>query len=280
MIRIREKMLTIVLTTLAILITLVFVSPFVWIISSSLRPYASLYSTEFKIIPDDATLDSFRWALFESKFFYWFKNSLIVYIISLVVSLSITIPAGYTFSRFSFFGKNTLLNSYFVLTQFMSGMGIIALIPLYTILVRIRLTNSLVTLGLIYAASVVPFITWYLKTYFDSIPRDFDEAAILDGASFSQIWRYVILPISKPGIYTAIIFISIIIWSEWIIGGILLSADKFTLAVGLVTLQSSWETPWNHFAAMALMYAIPICIIFMLARRYLTAGLTMGGLKG
>ena len=162
----------------------------------------------------------------------------------------------------------------------MSGMGIIVLIPLYTILVHLKLINSLVVLGLIYSASIVPFISWYLKTYFDSIPKDFDEAALIDGASFNQIWRYVIIPIAKPGIYTSIIFISLIMWSEWIIGGILLGSEKFTLPVGLVTLQARWETPWNHFAAMAIVYSIPMFIMFMIGRRYLKAGLQMGGLKG
>ena len=238
-----------------------------------------MYTTEFKLIPENANLDSFRWVLFESKFFHWFKNSLIVYITSLITSLLITIPAGYAFSRFKFFGKNTLLNSYFVLSQFMSGMGIIALIPLYTILIRIKMVNSLITVGLIYAASLVPSITWYLKIYFDSIPKDFDEAALLDGASFNQIWSYVILPLAKPGIYTAIIFISLFVWSEWIIAGILLGTGKFTLQMGLVTLLVRWEAPWNHFAAMSLMFAVPIFIIFMIGRRYLKAGLTMGGLK-
>jgi len=276
----KRTTLTIFLTLIAIVITLLFIFPFIWVVSSALRPYGSLYTTEFRLIPENANLDSFKWVFLESKFFIWFKNSMIVYIITLISSLIVTIPAGYAFSRFKFFGKNTLLNSYFILSQFMSGMGIIALIPLYTILVRLKMIDSLVTLALIYSASVVPFVTWYLKTYFDSVPKDFDEAALIDGASFNQIWRYVILPLAKPGIYTSVIFISIIIWSEWIIAGILLSAKNITLPVGLVTLQGRWETPWNHFAAMALIYALPMFIVFMVGRRYLKTGLTLGGLKG
>jgi len=188
----KRTTLTIFLTLIAIVITLLFIFPFIWVVSSALRPYGSLYTTEFRLIPENANLDSFKWVFLESKFFIRFKNSMIVYIITLISSLIVTIPAGYAFSRFKFFGKNTLLNSYFILSQFMSGMGIIALIPLYTILVRLKMIDSLVTLALIYSASVVPFVTWYLKTYFDSIPKDFDEAALLDGASFNQIWRYVI----------------------------------------------------------------------------------------
>jgi arabinogalactan oligomer/maltooligosaccharide transport system permease protein len=277
---IKEKILSGGFTIIAILLISALLFPLLWIISSSLRPYAALYTPEFKIIPDDATLDAFRWVLFESKFLLWFKNSLIVYAITLIVSLLITIPAGYAFSRFKFFVKESLLHGYFVLTQFMTGMSIIGLIALYTILIRIGLINSLIVLGFIYAASLVPFITWYLKTYFDSVSRDFDEAALSDGASFSQTLRHVILPMAKPGIFTAIIFISIITWSEWIIGAIVLSAENYTVPIGLVTLLRGWETPWNHFAAMAILYAIPIVLIFMLAQRYWKAGLTLGGMKG
>lgn len=278
--RIGEKILGGGFTIIAILLIVALLFPLVWVISSSLRPYAALYTTEFKIIPDNPTLDTFRWVLFESKFLHWFKNSLIVYATTLIVSLLVTIPAGYAFSRFKFFVKESLLHSYFVLTQFMTGMSIIGLIALYTILIHIGMINSLVVLGFIYAASLVPFVTWYLKTYFDSVPRDFDEAALMDGASFTQNLRHVILPMAKPGIFTAIIFISIITWSEWIIGAILLSAGNYTVPVGLVALLRGWETPWNNLAAMSILYAIPIVVIFMLAQRYWRTGLTMGGLKG
>jgi len=278
--RIKEKILSMGLTVIAVLLILALLFPLAWMISSSLRPYAALFTTEFEIIPHNPTLDAFRWVLFESKFLLWFKNSLIVYAITLIVSLLVTIPAAYGFSRFKFFGQESLLHSYFILTQFMSGMSIIGLIALYTILVRIGLVNSLVVLGFIYAASLVPFITWYLKTYLDSLPRDFDEAAFMDGASFIQNLRHVILPMAKPGIFTAIIFISITTWSEWIIGGIVLSAENYTVPIGLVTLLYRWEVPWNRFAAMCILYSIPMVVIFMLAQRYWRAGLTMGGLKG
>ncbi|MCL4386614.1 MAG: ABC transporter permease subunit [Actinobacteria bacterium] len=250
-----------------------------WVISSAFRPYSTLFTTDISFIPKNANIESFKWVFLESDFFIWLKNSLIVYIITVIVTLFITIPAAYAFSRFNFLGKGLLLNSYFILSQFMSGMGIVALIPLYTILVRLKLINSLVILALVYTASLIPYITWYLKTFIDTIPKDFDEAALIDGASFNQIWRLVILPLAKPGIYTALIFISIIVWSEWVLAGILLNSDKFTMPVGLVTLQGRWETPWNHFSAMALIYAIPMLILFIIGRRYLKSGLTIGGLK-
>ncbi|MGC8817676.1 MAG: ABC transporter permease subunit, partial [Candidatus Hadarchaeum sp.] len=223
--------------------------------------------------------DAFRWVLFESKFFIWLKNSLFVYLITLSTSLIVIIPAAYSFSRFKFRGKKSLLSGYFILSQIMTGMGVIGLIALYSLLLKLGMINSLLILGLVYTASLVPYISWYLKSYLDTIPTDFDEAALMDGASFFQNLRHVIFPIAKPGIAVAIIFITIITWSEWVLASILLGSENFTLALGLVSLQVRWETPWNYFAATSILYAIPIMVIFTLAQRYLKAGLTLGGIK-
>jgi len=276
----REKVLVGVTTGGAILLLAALLFPLMWIVSSALRPYASLYTTKFEIIPSDASLDAFRWLLFESKFWLYAKNSLIVYSVSVAACLVVTVPAAYGFSRFNFPGKGGLLSSYFILAQVMSGMTVIGLIGLYLFLLRIGLVNSLLVVGLIYAANMVPSITWFLKTHFDSVPRDLDEAAFLDGASFLQNLLRVIVPIAKPGILVAVILISIVTWSEWIVAGILLGPESFTLPVGLVTLQVRWETPWNRFAAMSIMYSLPIVILFMLSHRYMETGMTLGGVKG
>lgn len=278
--RVKKRILAVGYTTIVILILALLLFPLVWIVSSSIRPYSSLYTTELQLIPENATLDAFRWVLFESKFWHYAENSLIVYIVTLITSLLVTIPAGYAFSRFKFVGKESLLYLYFILAQFMSGMSVVGLIGLYLFMVRIKLIDSLVVVGLIYAACNVPFVTWYLKTYFDTIPRDFDEAAFLDGATFLQNIRHVIVPIAKPGILVATIFISIFTWSEWVIGGILLSPEHFTLPIGLVTLQVRWETPWNRFAAMSIIYSVPMIILFILSHRQIESGMTMGGIKG
>jgi len=280
MIGAKRKIISYIYTTIVIIILLVLLFPLFWIISASIRPYSSLYTTDTRIIPENASLKAYYWVLFESKFWIYTKNSLIVYIVTIISSLLITIPAGYALSRFKFFGKEIILYSYFIIAQFMSGMSIIGLIGLYIFLVRIKLVDSLVVLGLIYGASNVPFVTWYLKSYFDNIPRDFDEAAFLDGASFLQNLRYVIVPIAKPGVLVAVIFISIFTWSEWVIGGMLLRPEHFTLPIGLVTLQVRWETPWNRFAAMSILYSIPMIITFILAHRQMESGMTLGGLKG
>lgn len=277
---VKERLLSATITTATILLLIALLFPLIWIISSSIRPYASLYTTTFEIIPSRWTFEAFRWTLQESHFWLYAKNSLVVYVVTLIGSLFVTIPAAYGYSRFIFAGKKSLLNSYFILSQFMGGMSVIGLIGLYLFLVNIGLINSLIVVGLIYAANTVPFVTWYLKNYFDTVPREFDEAAFIDGASFMQNLWLVILPIAKPGILVAIIFISIITWSEWVIAGIILSPENFTLPVAIVTLQGRWETPWNRFAAMSIIYSLPIVLLFLLSHRQMESGLTLGGIKG
>ncbi len=276
----RHALSKFVVTGVATLILLVVLFPIFWIISSSLRPYGSIFTTEFRLIPEGANLEAFKWVLFESKFWLYAKNSLVIYGVAVVASLLVTIPAAYGYSRFSFPGKSALLNSYFVLAQFMSGMSIIGLIGLYLFLVHIGLTDSKGIVGLIYAASTVPFVTWYLKTYFDTLPREYDEAAFLDGATFFQTICKVIIPNALPGLIVATIFVSIMVLSEWVIASILLSPDNFTLPVALVTLQGRWETPWNQFAAMALIYSVPLLLLFIFSHRSMEEGVSMAGLQG
>lgn len=280
MMKIRKGILNVVVTSIAVLLLIALLFPILWIISSSLKPYSSLFSTEFQLIPANATLEAYEWVLFESRFWEFAKNTVIVYLTTILSALLVTVPAAYGFSRFSFKAKAAILNSYFILAQFMSGMSVIALIGLYLFLVKIHLVDSLFVVGLIYAATTVPYVTWYLKTYFDTVPREYDEAAFLDGASFLQNLIRVIIPISRPGIIVAIIFITLLTLSEWVIAGILLSSHKFTLPVALVTLQGRWETPWNKFAAMSIIYSLPLLILFMLSHKNIEKGMSMSGLKG
>jgi len=277
---IKRKILDVGLTLAAILIVIAILFPVYWIVSCSLRPYATLYTTTFEIIPKGATLDAFHWVLFESSFLFWMRNSLIVLFLTNLISLLVVCPSAYAFSRFKFSGKGGILYIFFVLTQVMGGLSIVGLIGLYFLLMHLGMLNSLIVLSFIYAASTVPFNTWFLKTYYDTLPRDLDESALVDGASFLQTLRHVILPIAKPGIFTIIIFTSIAVWSEWVIAGIILSPGNYTVPIGLVGLMGTWETPWNRFAAMAILYAIPMVILFMLSQRFLKQGLTLGAVKG
>ena len=268
------------ITLIATLLVVVVVFPIVWMVTSSLRPYALLFSPTLEIIPANPTLDAFGWVLFESDFFLWMKNSLMLAGLTIGIVLLFVIPGAYAFSRFRFFKKESILYGYFILMQFVGGFGIAALIALYVMLAQLALLNSLFVLAVIYAAGAIPFNTWLLKTYFDGISKDFDEAGLMDGDSFAGTIWHVLIPIAKPGIAVVALFAFMGAWGEFILAATLLEPENYTLAVGLWGMVRLYETPWNQFAAMAILYAIPWILFFLMAQRYLRAGLAMGGVKG
>jgi len=152
------------------------------------------------------------------------------------------------------------------------------MIPLYVIMARLHLLNSLFSLAFFFAAAGAPGYTWLLKTYLDSIPFDYDEAAIADGASYLQLLWRVILPSAKSGFAIITFFIFIGTWSEFLISQTVLGTENYTLAVGLYQLTSQTNIPWNKFSAMAILMAIPAIIAYYLVSRHFK-GLTLG-IKG
>ncbi|MEM3697444.1 MAG: ABC transporter permease subunit [Candidatus Bathyarchaeia archaeon] len=280
-IRINKKILMVFATFVAILIVAILIFPIYVIIISSFSPKTSVFQP-FEFIPRELTFKVYSDVLFspKSRFIPRLFNSLIVSLLSLAITLTLVIPSAYAFSRFKFVGRNSLLYGYFAFNQFAGGMGLAGLIALYAILNYFNLLNSLLILALIYASGGVPFNTWLLKTYFDTIPKDFDEAALVDGASYLDVMFKVLLPIAKPGIATVAVFAFMGSWSEFIIAQtILLSDENYTLPLELNQLLASPATNWNLFAATSLLYAIPVIIMYIFAQKYLQAGLAMGGVK-
>lgn len=275
--KIKRKIPTLGLTTLAILTVLIVLFPVFWVITTSLKPYGGLFTSKLAIIPENPTLSPYYWVLFESKFFYWLKNSLIVSAITITIQLLLSFPGAYAFSRFKFFGKAQLLYA-LLITQFIPT--VLLLIPLFIILARLHLLNSLVTLSLFYVASGVPWSMWLLKTYLDGISRDFDEAALMDGAShFTIIWR-IVFPLARPSIMVVVFLTFLGAMGEFLISRIVLGPEKWTLPIGLYRMIIQYQTPWNKFAAMAVLIAVPSAIVYAIGQRYLRTGLTLGGVKG
>ncbi|MDV3104639.1 sugar ABC transporter permease [Thermococcus waiotapuensis] len=215
------------------------------------------------------------------KFFGYLKRSLIIATLTVVLTLLFVIPAAYAFSRLKFFGREHVLYFYLMFTQVSGGLGIAGLVALYGMLVKLGLTDNIYVLPFIYAAGNVPFNTWLLKSYIDSISPDFDEAALVDGASYLQIIRHVLVPMALPGIATVAVFAFIGGWTELILANLLLSKENlYPLTVWLYSMLNDLRNvSWNQFSAAALLFALPVFIIFLLAQRYIKSGLTIGGLK-
>ncbi|MCD6101101.1 MAG: ABC transporter permease subunit [Candidatus Marinimicrobia bacterium] len=210
----------------------------------------------------------------------YMKRSLLIASLTVILTLLFVIPSAYAFSRLKFFGREHVLYFYLMFTQVAGGLGIAGLVALYGMLVKLHLTNNIFVLPIIYAAGSVPFNTWLLKSYLDSIPPDFDEAALVDGAGYLQIIRHVLVPMALPGLATVAIFAFIGGWTELILANLLLNQENYPLTVWLYTMLANLRSiSWNQFAAAALVFALPVFIMFLLAQNYVRSGLTLGGLK-
>ncbi|AFK18263.2 ABC transporter permease subunit [Haloferax mediterranei ATCC 33500] len=212
------------------------------------------------------------------KSFFW--NSLTVAIPTVIIAMSLIVPAAYALSRREFIFRRKILFVYVLLTQVGGGLGIALLIGLYTVYVQLGINDSKLALAVYYAATAVPFNTWLLKTYMDGIPVSYEEAAVVDGAPPWRVVVEVILPLSTAGLATVFIFTFLTGWTEFVVAQTLLGTDNYTLPVGLYSLISEYSIPWARFSAFALTFASPIMLVYLFAQRYIEGGLSFGGVEG
>ncbi|WP_408958535.1 sugar ABC transporter permease [Natrinema sp. 74] len=270
-------------TSFAIGVLLVLMFPVYWIITVSLSDGTTLISSNGMFAdPSTYNLDSFRWVLENENFRRGLINSLFVVTVTVTVTLMFSIPGAYALSRREFFGRRKLLYGYILFTQMGAGLSIAVLIALYALFSDFGLTNNLLVLGLFYGAGAIPFNTWLLKTFMDNIPISYEEAAIVDGASQWQVVREVILPLSKPGIAAVLVFAWTAGWNEFIVAQTLIhDPDLYPLSVELYGIISDRRgTPWSQFAAFALLFALPVAIIYFIAQKQVESGLSFGGMEG
>jgi arabinogalactan oligomer/maltooligosaccharide transport system permease protein len=185
--------------------------------------------------------------------------------------------AGYAFSRFRFYGHRPGMIILLVTQMFPAPM---LLLPTYVILSKLGLKDQLIGLAIPYTALVVPFGVWLLKGYFDTIPKDIEESAYIDGCSFFSAFTKIIIPLSKPALAIAVLYSWMTAWTEYVIARVIVSqATKQTLPVGLVYLQGEFNTLWGVYSAAALMTSIPVIILFVALSRQLVGGLVLGSVK-
>ncbi len=257
--------------------------PVLWVVKMALSPAQSL-SLSINPFPETVTFDHFRDVLFshDSQGRWLFGRQLLASIVvsgaTTIVGLSLAVTAAYALSRFRFPGKDAGMQTLLVTQMFPATL---MLVPLYRLLQTLGLLDSWGGLVLVYSTSSLPFCVWMLKGYFDTIPRELEEAAVMDGASPWQVFTRVVLPLARPALAVTALFSFMTAWNEFILAATLINdAARFTLPVALQQYVGEWKTEWGHFAAGALIVSAPVMALFFALQKFLVGGLTAGAVKG
>lgn len=261
---------------LLIFMALLVLTPIVWIIVASFNPMSSLLSAT--AFPENPTVLHYVKLIKETKFVYWYANTLKIALINMAISVVLTSMTSYVFSRFRFKGKRAGLLSILILQMFPSFMGMMAT---YNILWQLNLLDTHFGLILTYAAGQIPYNTWLVKGYLSNIPRSLDEAAKLDGASNLRIFTQIVLPLMKPILIFVALSQFITPWMDFIFPRMILSSpEKKTLAIGLYDMiNANTNNNFTTFAAGAILVAVPITILYVCLQKYLIQGVTAGANK-
>lgn len=257
--------------------------PVLWVLKMALTP-SQAFSMDPSPIPTTlslqnfidvvSTTDAYGGALFLRQL----ANSVIVALVTSALGIGLSCTAAYAMSRFRFVGREAGM-SMFLITQMFPG--VVMLIPLYILLDSLGLLDSLLGLALVYSTTSIPFCTWNLKGYFDTIPRELEEAALMDGASRWTIFTRIVLPLARPALAVTGLFSFMTAWNEFILAATLMSDERaYTLPVVLQKYVGDFSTEWGRFAAGAVLVSIPVMALFFALQKQLVEGLTAGGVKG
>jgi arabinogalactan oligomer/maltooligosaccharide transport system permease protein len=275
-----RKTSTFITTTICrlalIIACLVILFPIYWIVTASFGKSASLFSTS--LIPTTVTLVNFKNLLVNTDFIIWMKNSAIACFGGSLLSLFFTITMAYAFSRFKFSGRRYGLLALILIQMLPATATIVAI---YQVLQHLQLINKLVGLILVYGGFSIPFNAWLMRGYFDSIPRDLDESAYIDGANEWQTFIKIALPLAMPMVVVVFIFNIISFFNDYLLVSIVMSGNEhYTVALGMRFFTQAYAANWSMFAAGAILACIPIMIIFYALQKYLVQGLVNGAIKG
>jgi multiple sugar transport system permease protein len=262
-----------------IAIFLFFTFPLLWVLSLSFKTSKEIYQVPPSLIPDSFRLDNYLYVIKNNEILLYLANSAKIVSLTVLLMLVIAVPAAYALSRYRFKLKKLVLLS-ILMTQMISA--VVITIPLYRLFAQIGLLNNFLIMVIVYVAVVLPFSTWFLKGYFDTIPQELDEAAIVDGCSRFQALIKVILPSSLPGIVSVTILVAVQSWSQFVIPFILLDkVSLYPVSVGIVNLQSTQQAVTTHYlAAGSILSILPVIILFILLQRFIVGALTSGAVKG
>lgn len=258
-------------TLLALLVFFLF--PLAWMILSSLKTnlQAMAYPPLWLFRP---TLENYVAVFAENPFLQYVLNSTVVAVLAVGVSLACGLPAAYTMARY----RQSGLGFLFLMVRILPGIAF--LVPLFVIYRRLGLINTLGGIALSHVIVVLPLVVWIMAGFFEDIPRELEEAALIDGCSRAGTFVRIILPLARPGIVAATILSFIASWNNFIFVLILGGKDTVTLPMAVYSFVSFEDVNWGGLTAAATVITVPILVLSLVVQKYLAGGLTMGAVKG
>lgn len=248
------------------------------VVTVSLRPTQTLLSSSLAVIPENASLENYTNLFTEQNFTLWIWNSALITIVVSIIGVIVAATSAYAFSRWRFPGRSPALLILLSTQMIPAGM---LLIPIFIIVSRLGLQNNLLGLALAYITTAIPLSIWILRGYYDTIPYDLEEAAMVDGASRLEAFWRIVLPLSTPALAVIFLFNFLNAWSEYQVANVILKADDIrTWPLGLNDFVGNFQTQWGLYAAASVLITIPVVALFLYSSKYLISGLTLGSVKG
>jgi N,N'-diacetylchitobiose transport system permease protein len=273
----RSRAGTVAANLVGIGFAVVMIFPVYWVINTAFKPAGEVLSFTPSFLPKHPTVDNFVSAIKAPLFLQDLFNGLIVTLCAVAGALVVGFLAALAIARFKFFGRRALI---LVILAVQLVPLLALLIPLFLMLQRADLTNSLIGVSLTYLVLILPYTVWTLRGFISAIPRELDEAALIDGCNrFQTFWR-IILPLTGPGLVATSVYGFIQAWNEFIIINTLNSPEKQNLMAWLLQNQTTRGTAWGPLMAGAIITSLPVVIFFLIIQRNIATGLTAGAVKG
>lgn len=229
--------------------------------------------------PEKVSNENFRSLFADQPYARWLLNSVVISLATTAIGVFLASTAAYAFSRFRFPGRRAGLMMFLVSQMFPATL---MLIPLYILIVQVLgLESSYIGLVLMYVQTAIPLCVWMMKGYFDTIPKELEESALIDGASQATIFFRIVLPLAKPAVAVTALFSFMTAWNEFVQAATFMNKENmYTAPVGLRFFVSGFSEQWGYFAAGSIIAAIPVVVLFLFLQKYLVSGLTAGAVKG
>ena len=275
----QQKRLSAIIALVLIIFLLAFVGfPLLWMMISSFKPGVELFTIPPEIMPKKWSLEWYLQAFANENVIHYFLNSLYIASIVMVVDMLVGTLTAYSLTRFRYKGRKVLMMS--VLASYFIP-PIMLMLPLYRIMAGFHLTGSHVGVIIGHLTITLPFSVWLLISFFRKLPREIDEAAVIDGANEWQVFSLIDFPLCISGVLSTGIMAFIMSWNEFLLSSVLVNKESMkTLTVGISNYISSTHIDWGIIMALGTITTIPVVILFALVQKYFVEGMTAGAVKG